>query len=168
MSALIGIDAFPPKAIESFQTYLQTSTNRSIFDPARRTSYRNWLSNPEAPISKMLPKKERACLRSEKRRALHDFILKNNQLYRKGSKRDNNQVVTMTYNAVNHITRAHDIIGHAGARKTHQRLIKEVYGISQDDIKALLPGCKICAANYTNNTKPSLEPIIAIRVLERV
>ena len=168
MSALIGINAFPPKAIESFQTYLQASTNCSIFDPARRASYRNWLSNPEAPISKMLPKKERACLRSEKRRALHDFILKNNQLYRKGSKRDDDRVVTMTYDAVNHITRAHDAIGYAGARKTHQRLMKEVYGISQDNIEALLPGCKICAVNHTNNTKPPLEPIVAIRVLERV
>ena len=74
----------------------------------------------------------------------------------------------MTYDAVDHIAWAHDVIGHAGARKTHQRLMREVYGISQDDVEALLPGCKICVVNRTNNTKPPLEPIVAIRVLERV
>ena len=168
MSTSIGIDAFPPEAIKSFQTYLQTSTNRSMFDPARRASYRNWLSNPEAPISKMLPEKERARLRSERQRALHGFTLKNNQLYRKGNKKNSNRIVAITYDAVNYIARAHDAIRHTGARKTHQRLLKEVYGISQDDVEALLPGYKICAVNRTNNTKPPLEPIIATRVLERV
>ena len=168
MSPSVGIDAFPPKAVESFQTYLQTSTNRSIFNPARRASYRNWLSNPEAPISKMLSEKERSRLRSEKQRALQNYILKNNQLYRKGNKKNSDWVVAMTYDAVDHIARAHDAIGYAGSRKTHQRLMKEVYGISQDDVEVLLPGCKICAVNCINNTKLPLEPIIAVRVLERV
>ena len=168
MSTSIGIDTFPLKAIESFQMYLQTSTNRSIFDPARRACYHNWLSNPGAPISKMLPEKERARLRSERQRALHGFILKNNQLYQKSNKKYSNRVVAMTYNTVDYITRAHNAIGHTGARKTHQRLIKEVYGISQDNVEALLPGCKICAVNHTNNTKPPLELIVATRILEYV
>ena len=156
------------QALDSFATYLQTSTNRSIFDASRRAQYRNYLLNPDAPISKQLSPKKRARVRAEKQRALRDYCLKNNQLYRKADKTYGDRVVATTYDAAQHIIRAHRAIGNTGPRKTHQKLSQEVYGISQDDVEELIPSCKICLVNRQTNTKGPLEPIVASRVLERI
>ena len=59
MLTSVGVDAFSPEALEQFQMYLQTSTNRMIFDAAKRATYPDWLCHPDAPVSKMLPKRER-------------------------------------------------------------------------------------------------------------
>ena len=129
-SAPSGIDAFTEDAIKAFDTYLQTSKSRTIFDPLRRAQYRNWLANPEAQISKMLSAKEQHRLRAEKSRALHGFHLRNHQLYRNAEKSYGDRVVATTYDAARHIIRIHEAIGHPGVRKTHQKLVEEVYGIS--------------------------------------
>ena len=103
-------------------------------------SYRNWLSNPNASVGNGLPKKERSRLRSEKRRALQSFCLKDNQLYRKAEKSFGDRVVATTYDAAHHIIQAHEVIGHTGTRKTHQKLMETVFDISQDDVEELIPG----------------------------
>ena len=167
-SATAGIEAFSPEALEAFEIYLQTSTNRKLFDPAKRAQYRNYLSNPDAEVSKQLPPKARARLRAEKHRALRDFCLKNNQLYRKPENSYGERVAAMTYDAAQHIIRAHKVIGHGGARKTHQKLMQEVYGISQDNVEELLPSCRVCLVNRASNTKGPLKPVKATRVLERI
>ena len=87
MLAPTGVVAFSAEALEKFQTYLHTSKNRTIFDPARRAQYRNWLTYPDAKISQTLTKEEKSRLHSEKYRALRDHILDyNQQLYRKAEK----------------------------------------------------------------------------------
>ena len=154
-----GIEAFSAEAIEAFERYLQTSTNRKIFDPARRAQYRNYLSNPDVQISKQLSPKTRARLRAEKQRALGDYCLKDNQLYRRADKQYDDRVVAITHNVAQHIIRTHEAIGHTGARKTHQKLLQEVYGVSQDDVEELLPFCKVCLVNRVSNTGGPLEPI---------
>ena len=78
MSTSVGVESFSPVALEEFQTYLQTSTNRTIFDPAKRAKYRNWLCHPDAQVSKMLPKKERSRVVADRYRALQGFLLKDN------------------------------------------------------------------------------------------
>ena len=163
-----GVEAFSVEALEKFQTYLHTSKNRTIFDPAKRALYRNWLSNPDATISQLLPKKERARLQSEKHRALRDYFLKDNQLWRKAEKAYGERVVALTYNAAQHIIHIHEAIGHSGIRKTHQKLLEEIYGIAQEDVAELLKGCIICKVNQSTNTKALLEPITVNRVLERI
>ena len=163
-----GVMAFTPAILQSFQTYIETSKNKTIFDPSRRALYRNWLANPDAKISKMLSKKEQARLISEKYRALKGFHLKNHQLYRNAEKNYGDRVVAMTYDAAQHIIRVHEAIGHTGVRKTHQKLLEEVYGITQEDVAALVKPCQICLINRASNTRAPLEPIIATRVLERV
>ena len=116
----------------------------------------------------MLPPKERTRLYNEKHRALQGFCLKDNQLYRRAERSYGDRVVATTYDAAHHIIRIHEAIGHTGARKTHQKLLEEVYGISQNDVEALLPACKICLLNRPTNTRPPLEPIVAKRILERI
>ena len=163
------MESFSPEALEAFQRYLQTSTNRSIFDPARRAHYRNYIRNPDAPINGNESLKEKARIRSERHRATRDYCLINDQLYRKADKTySSDRVVAMTYDAAQHIIRVHEAIGHTGARKTHQKLLQEVYGISQDDVQELLPSCKIYLNNRVSNSKGPLEPIKATRVLERI
>ena len=44
----------------------------------------------------------------------------------------------MTYDAARYIIRAHEVVGHTSARKTHQKLLQEVCGITQDDVGELL------------------------------
>ena len=94
--------------------------------------------------------------------------MKDDQLYRKPEKSYGERVVAMTYNAAQYIVRFHDAIGHNGVRKTHQKLVEEVYGISQEDVAQLLPACKMCLLNRPSNTKALLEPIVVERVFERV
>ena len=78
----------------------------------------------------MLPKKERNRVLADKNWALQGFLLKDDQLYRKPEKSYGERVVAMTYNAAQYIVQFHDAIGHNGVRKTHQKLVEEVYGIS--------------------------------------
>ena len=163
-----GVEAFTPDAIKAFDIYLETSKSRTIFDPSRRAHYRNWLANPDAAIDKSLSKKEQGRLSSEKYRTLHTYHLKNNQVYRNAERLYGPRVVATTYDAAQHIIRVHEGIGHAGIRKTHQKLLEEVYGISQDDVGALMSSCKICLVNRQSNTRAPLEPIEATRVFERV
>ena len=66
MSNLAGMESFSAETTEAFEKYLQTSTNRKIFDPTRRAQYRNYLSNPNAEVNKALSPKTRAHMRSEK------------------------------------------------------------------------------------------------------
>ena len=80
----------------------------------------------------------------------------------------NDRVVATTYDAAQHILCAHNVTGHLGAYKTHQKLSQKVYSISQDDVEELLPSCKICLVNRQTNTKGPLDPIIASRVFERI
>ena len=167
-SPIVGIEAFTPAAFEAFQTYLETSKNKTIFDPSRRARYHNWITNPNAKISKMLSKKEQARETSEKHQALKKFHMKDNQLYRNAEKSYGDRIAATTYDAAQHIIHIHNAIGHPGIRKTHQKILTQVYGISQEDVGALLSACKVCLVNRTSNTKAPLEPIVATRVLERV
>ena len=164
-----GVTSFSSQALEQFDRYLETSKNRTIFDAIRRAKYRNWLLNPDADVTThRLSKRQVAAARSEKYRALRDYCLVNGQLHRKPEKRFDLRVVACTYDAADHIIRIHEELVHAGNRKTHQRLQEQVYGITEDDVVALLPSCNVCVVNRPSNTRAPLEPIQALRVLERV
>ena len=67
-----------------------------------------------------------------------------------------------------HIVRAHNNIGHAGVMKTFKEVQRHIYGISKDDVAALLKHCKVCQHNRPTNTRAPLEPMVVNAVLERV
>ena len=141
-SGQAGVTAFPAQALEKFHTYIETSKSRRIFDATRRLRYRNWLLNPSADVdTNRVPKKQIAKMRSEKQHCLKMFCLVNNQVYRKAEGRFDQRVVACTYNTADHIIRAHKELLHAGNRKTHQKVSETVYGVSEDDVEALLPSC---------------------------
>ena len=94
-----GVESFSPDAFEAFQTYVETSKNRIIFDPSRRARYRNWLKNPDARASKMLFKPQQKRLNAERDQAIKDFHLRNNELYRTAEKLYGPGVVAITYDA---------------------------------------------------------------------
>ena len=77
----------------------------------------------------MLPKKERACLQSEKHRALRNYFLIDSQLWRKAEKAYGERVVTITYDAAQHIIYIYEAIEHSDIYKTHQKLLKKIYNI---------------------------------------
>ena len=168
-SGQAGVDAFSAQALEKFSTYMETSKSRRIFDATRRLKYRNWLLSPGADVdTNRVPKRQIAKMMSEKQHCLKMFCLVNNQVYRKIEGRFDQRVVACTYDAADHIIRAHKEILHAGNRKTHQKVSEAVYGISEDDVEALLPSCQICMLNRPSNTRAPLKPIRTKRVLERV
>ena len=55
-----------------------------------------------------------------------------------------------------------------GIQKTFASIQETVWGIRRQDVAQLVNRCQICFLNRPTNTKASIQPIIAERVLERI
>ncbi len=72
------------------------------------------------------------------------------------------------HNAFDHIELIHAAGDHDGYKKTYQRVIKRVHGISRDDVQWLLEHCQVCLVNRQNSTRAPLQPIVVTEVLDRL
>ena len=95
----------------------------------------------------MLLKKERNRLYSKKHRALYNFFLKNNQLYRKAKKVYSERVIAIIYNTAYYIIYIYEAIRHPSIYKIYQKLLKEIYSVAQKNIIKLLKNYKIYKIN---------------------
>ena len=114
-----GVESFSPDAFEAFQTYVETSKNRMIFDPSRCARYRNWLENLDTKASKILFKPQQKRLNAKKDRAIKDFYLRNNQIYYTAEKLYGSRVVVITYNTAQYIIYIYKATGYTDVYKTY-------------------------------------------------
>lgn len=109
--------AFSDPIKSFFREWIEARNNRALFDSAKRTRYRWFLSALEAPIHGT--KEEKQVKFNERNDALRNFLLIDNQLYRKALKeKQQEQKVVFDYNAADMIEKVHYELEHAGNHKT--------------------------------------------------
>lgn len=69
------------------------------------------------------------------------------------------------YDAFDHIKRIHVAGGYNGYKKTFQRVIRKIYGISRDNIQRFLEHYQVYFVNRQNFMRASLQPIVICEVL---
>lgn len=108
-----GIGAFPAGIEDDYLEYLLDNNNRSIFDHNKRSDYRYFLQNPTATPteSTTYTAAERA---GHKFRAIKDFLLQQDQLYRKGTDKLLTRYVVCLPDACKIIMGVHTQLHHAG------------------------------------------------------
>lgn len=72
------------------------------------------------------------------------------------------------YDVFDVIMEAHCQLIHAGIRKTQDQVNRTYYGVHRKEIEWMLEKCAVCDIQRRNQTRASLQPIIAARVLERL
>jgi len=70
--------------------------------------------------------------------------------------------------AIEFIAACHKAALHKGVKKTYTLVSERYYGISRDDVAALLKHCEICALNRPSRTRAPLTPIVVEEWLERI
>jgi hypothetical protein len=104
-----------------------------------------------------------------KHRALIEFQLINNQLYRLPDKTHKEpRYVVPESEAFDIIVNEHLQLLHAGRDKVLAAIQQKYYGISRLEVAFILKLCKNCALNRPAATKAPLVPIVSGRAWERV
>lgn len=159
--------AFPDPIKSFFRKWTETRNNKALFDSAKRTRYWWILSAPKAPINGT--KEEKQVKFNKRNNALKIFFLKDNQLYCKALKKEQQkQRVVFDYDAANMIKKIHCKLEHAGNHKTFQKVNELCYGVNKVMVEWYLKRCAICLNHRKSNTWAPLEPIIASQVLKRI
>ena len=99
-----------------------------------------------------------------KHRALTEFELYQNKLYRSPDKRhlDRRYFIPQS-EAFDVIAQEHLKLLHAGCHKVWHIVEQQYYGIKREDVEFILKHCKNCALNRPSATKAPLVPIISGR-----
>jgi hypothetical protein len=104
-----------------------------------------------------------------KHRAISEFELIHNKLYRKpDSKFPNPRYVVPESEAFDAIANEHLQLLHAGREKVWTIIQQRYYGITRLEVAFILKLCKNCALNRPSTIKAPLVPIISGRAWERV
>jgi hypothetical protein len=104
-----------------------------------------------------------------KHRALADFELIHNKLYKKPDKRHSkSRYFVPGSEAFDTIAQEHLKLLHAGRHKVWAVIEQQFYGIKREDVEFILKRCKNCALNRPAIIKAPLVPIISGRAWERV
>jgi hypothetical protein len=109
-----------------FELYVRNGPNRKVLSPRRRAGMKDILRNPLIQYSKEVysSNKERARLYSLKDWTLKDFLLDDNQIYRKPETvrgvEYNQRYVACTYDSSDLITGPHRGLHHAGKSNIHE------------------------------------------------
>jgi hypothetical protein len=137
---------FTDAARQGFIEYLKAlpSTKKSIMDVAKRARFRNYHANPTVKIHDPNPGSKQKTI-NERWEALHKYdIDSNGQLVRVAEKDgEHDRLVAFDYDAFSYIEKAHHAGGHNGVRKTHQLVMKTVWGITRRDVGWVLAHCKV-------------------------
>lgn len=164
MAAIASINPFPNDVRLAFQAYIDGPG----YNNRERLPYEKWrqmhiyLDNPTL-------KPEGATESSLKHRALTEFELQNNKLYRQSNARHPNpRLVVPESEVFDTIANEHLQLLHAGRDKTWAAIQQKYYGINRQEVKFILKLCKNCALNRPAATKAPLQPIVTERAWERV
>jgi hypothetical protein len=164
MATIASINPFPNDVRTAFQEYISSDT----YNNREQLPYEKWhrmhvfLDNPA------LKPDDRADI-NLKHRALAEFELVYNKLYRRPDKRhlDSRYVVPRS-EVFDIIAQEHLKLLHAGRNKVWLAVEQRYYGIKREDVEFILKRCKNCALNRPAATKAPLVPIITERAWERV
>ena len=137
MSPQPPLSSFTPKIKKAFEEYLhnKAESRTTLMNTTKRAEYLQYLANPEQKIHKT-DKVERKQLNSIKWRVIKEFCMdsRGQLLHIAQKKGDITKPQAFIYDAFNHIKRIHAAGGYNGYKKTYQRVKKEVYEISRDDV----------------------------------
>ena len=101
-------------------------------------------------------------------RARTDFRVQNGSLYRHNPNGQDGLRVATPLTAFDFIVGCHKASLHKGVRKTYGMVMERHYGITRDDVSAVLKHCQICILNRPNRTRAPLTPIVVDEWLERI
>ena len=139
-----------------------TEDKRERTTLAQKQQYIYWLTTyPE----RNLPAKE------VKKRAwvVNSFEMDGNKLMRKpGIRFGRPREVKTDRELADAIIDVHISLGHSGQLGTASEVLQRYYGVTREEIIALVKHCAICARNRASNSKGELKPIRSKRIFERV
>lgn len=165
MAAIIAtIVPFPSDVHIAFQAYIQSPeyVNRERIPYSKWRQMHIFLDNPAL-------KPENPTDSNLKHRALIEFQLINNRLYRLPDKTHKEpRYVVPESEAFDIIVNEHLQLLHAGRDKVLAAIQQKYYGISRLEVAFILKLCKNCALNRPAATKAPLVPIVSGRAWERV
>jgi hypothetical protein len=166
-----GIIAFPSALELEFRIMLEQTKNRSIFDQAKKATYRRWLENPRGPVEGNTPD-EQTKDRNDRNAAIADFQLDEGCIYRKAEQRGNTMIrpryVALNSNAFEIIQKEHRALQHYGIEKTYERISENYYGITKRNVAWVVKRCNVCSLNSAAKTKAPVIPILSLRCLDRI
>jgi hypothetical protein len=142
-----AIVAFTDATRQGFIEYLRNlgTDKKLIMDVEKRARYRNYHANPKAKPNSDFDLAQKQRFFSERFEALNKYdINSDGQLVRLPQKEGNDpKLVAFDYDAFKYIEDAHREGLHNGIKKTHQRVIAKVWGITRKDVQWVLAHCKV-------------------------
>jgi hypothetical protein len=112
-----GIIEFPSSLEVEFRIMLEQTHNRSIFNQAKKATYRRWLENPSGPVEGNTLD-ERNKDRNDRNAAIAEFQLDQGCIYRKAEQRGDILIrpryVALNSNAFAIIEKEHRALKHFG------------------------------------------------------
>ncbi|KIN03298.1 hypothetical protein OIDMADRAFT_53095 [Oidiodendron maius Zn] len=164
MATIASINPFPNNVRNAFQDYI----HQPEYSNRARIPYANWrqmhifLDTPDQ-------KPENSTESNLKHRALIEFELISNRLYRQGDKKyPDPRYVVPESEAFDTIVNENLQLLHAGRDKVWAAIQQKYYGITCSEVTIVLKLCKNCALNRPAATKAPLQPIVSGRAWERV
>ena len=162
---MLAITPFTEAARTQFLDYLlaQTSSDQGrkrLTSVARYEETIKWITTDRKPTNSEE--------KGRRHRARADFRVHNGSLYRRNPNGDEGLRVAHILLAFEFIAACHKAALHKGVKKTYTLVSERYYGISRDDVAALLKHCEICALNRPSRTRAPLTPIVVEEWLERI
>ncbi len=146
MAPQLFFSAFTPEVRKEFEDQLnkRSESRKLLMNATKRAEYLRYLADPDAKIIEK-NKIEKKRLNSVKNKAIQELCVDAWQklLNVEQKKEPITKPQAFFYNAFSHIERINAIGGHNGYKKTFQRVKREVYGISRDDVQWLLEHCQV-------------------------
>ena len=163
-SSTASINPFPNDVRNAFEAYIHDSkyTNRERIEYSKWCELHILLDNPHKKPQN--PTESRF-----KHRALTEFELVNNKLYRRpDSKFPEPRYVVPESEIFDTVANQHLQLLHTGKNQTWEAIQERYYGIKRGDVEFIVKRCKNCTFNRPSVTKAPLVPIIINRAWERV
>jgi transposase InsO family protein len=164
MATTASINPFPNDVRSAFQDYI----HQPEYSNRARIPYANWrqmhifLDTPDQ-------KPENSTESNLKHRALTEFELINNRLYRQSDKKyPDPRYVVPESEAFDTIVNKHLQLLYTGRDKVWAAIQQKYYSITWSEVTFVLKLCKNCALNRPAATKAPLQPIVSGRAWERV
>ena len=162
--AIASINPFPHDVRTAFQSYIQSSE----YINRERIPYAKW-QRMHCFINDSTLKAEGRSDANLKHRALAEFQLINNKLYKNPDSRfPEPRLVVPESEAFDTIINEHLQLLHAGRTKTWSIIQQKYYGLKREEIEFILKRCKNCALNRPATTRAPLVPIVTSTAWERV
>ena len=159
MAATIeSINPFPNDVRTAYQAYIQSPqySNRERIEYSKWRQLHFFIDDPT--LKPTTPTESRL-----KHRALTEFELVNNKLYKRANSKHLARYIVPESEAFDVIINEHLQLLHAGRDKVWAAVQHKYYGITRQDVTFILKLCKNCALNRPAATKAPLVPIVTER-----